>query len=68
MDSTLNMSQQHALVVMTANGILGCISRSPRRRESKVIIALYLALVRAHLAYYVQFWAPKTRKRDVNKL
>lgn len=37
------------------NQILGCIKRYMASRSRKVILPLYLSLLRTHLEYYVQF-------------
>lgn len=64
-DGKFNINQQRALEDKRANCILGH-KHSIASQSTEVIVPLYSALVRPHLEYCAQFWAPQ--HEDIKKL
>lgn len=62
-DSKLNVNQQYALAAKKADDILGC----HRQIIASGLREVYSALVRPHVEYWIQFWAPQ-HKRDMDVL
>jgi len=58
MNDKLTMTQLCALAAKKVRGILGCLKRSVASKSREVLLPLYSALVRPHVQYCVQFWAP----------
>ncbi len=67
--SNLKFSQQCKDAAGKANTcrMLGFINRHFSFKNKDVILPLYISLVRTHLEYAVQFWAPHHAK-DIAKL
>ena len=59
--SDLRPRKQYIEARNRANGLLGFIARSIKSRSAEVILKLYLALVKPHLDYAIQFWSPYYR-------
>uniref|UniRef100_A0A6I8QAX7 Reverse transcriptase domain-containing protein n=1 Tax=Xenopus tropicalis TaxID=8364 RepID=A0A6I8QAX7_XENTR len=66
-DYKLSNSRQCHSVATTANKVLSCIKKGIDSRDENIILPLYRSLVRPHLEYAVQFWAP-VLKKDINEL
>ena len=65
--TNLKFSQHCNEAAKKANRMLGFISRNFTYKSKDIVLPLYLSLVRPHLEYAVQFWAPHLQK-DIRKL
>ncbi len=65
--SSLKFSKQCKDAAGKANRMLGFVNRNVSFKTKDVILPLYTSLVRPHLEYVVQFWAPHHAK-DIVKL
>ncbi len=65
--SNLRFSRQCKDTASKANRMLGFINRNFSFEKKNVILSLYISLVKPHLEYAVQFWAPHHAK-DMTKL
>ena len=65
--SDMKVSEQCGIAARKGNQILGLIRRNIAYRDKRLIIPLYMSLVRPHLEYCIQAWRPHMRK-DIDKL
>jgi len=63
-DDKVTMSQQYALVAKMANGFLGCSTKSMASSSREVLLPLHSELMRPHVEYCIQFWAPQFKKDE----
>ena len=59
--SDMKVSEQCGIAARKGNQILGLIRRNIAYRDKRLIIPLYLSLVRPHLEYCIQAWRPHMR-------
>ena len=59
--------EQCRLAASKGNQVLGMIRRNITYKEKKLIVPLYIAIVRPHLEYCIQAWSPCLRK-DIDML
>ena len=60
--SDMKVSEQCGIAARKGNQILGLIRRNIAYRDKRLIIPLYISLVRPHLEYCIQAWRPHMRK------
>ena len=65
--SDMKVSEQCGIAARKGNQILGLIRRNIAYRDNRLIIPLYISLVRPHLEYCIQAWRPHMSK-DIDKL
>jgi len=58
-DNNLTAHLQCTLAAKMANHVLGYIRKSVTSRSRDMILSLFSVMVRPHLKYCVQFWAPQ---------
>ena len=63
----LKFTRQCIKVEKKAQKLIGYIKRQFKYRNKEVVLQLYTSLVRPHLEYVVQFWAPSLQK-DIDRL
>ena len=62
LSSDMKVSEQCSIAARKGTQILGLIRRNIAYRDKRLIIPLYISLVRPHLEYCIQAWRPHMRK------
>jgi hypothetical protein len=66
-DNNLKVGQNCTTAIKKANKTLGLIFRTFEHKDASIVISMYKSLVRPHLEYCVQAWAPHYQK-DIDRL
>ena len=67
MNANMKVSEQCRIAASKGNQVLGMIRRNITYKDNSLIVPLYKAIVRLHIAYCIQAWNPHVRK-DIDML
>ena len=66
-NANMKVSEQCRIAASKGNQVIGMIRRNITYKENSLIVPLYKAIVRPHLAYCIHAWSPYIRK-DIDML
>ena len=67
MNANMKVSKRCRIAAFNGNQVIGVIRRNMTYKAKRLIVPLYKAIVRPHLAYCIQAWSPYIRK-DIDML